>query len=204
MKKLTTVLLVVLGTLVGPQAATAKGPSEAKITGAAIGSGITLKGGGESGGTPLGDLAAASGFFPAVFDTAPDPMRDVPPKGRLGPRYRVTYTVPGPNGVSTIRQDVYPYAEPFPVAYTKPGQTFWDGHKTHGGWYWGATGELKATLVGVGLPRNAPAVASRGGNVSWMVALLVVVALAALALVAGVRRGVTIGPWLRRRSTSTT
>ena len=56
----------------------------------------------------------------------------------------------GPNGISTVVQDVYPYAKT-PVTYMRPNQHFWGGHRTHGGWFVAGPG-LKATLVGPGCP----------------------------------------------------
>jgi uncharacterized protein (TIGR03382 family) len=68
--------------------------------------------------------------------------------------------MPGPNPTpSIIRQYVYPYAKPFPVSYTPPGQMFWDGQKTFGGWYQ-STPDLKQALSEVGLPATPP----RGGS----------------------------------------
>jgi hypothetical protein len=37
----------------------------------------------------------------------------------------------------------------------KPGQKFWDGRKTHGGWY-RASAALKRVLMRAGLPAKAP------------------------------------------------
>ena len=36
-----------------------------------------------------------------------------------------------------------------------PGQSFFDGQRTHGGWFAGSP-TLKATLVSAGLPESAP------------------------------------------------
>ena len=58
------------------------------------------------------------------------------PVGTLGPRYRVTYVVPGPNGIrSRVVQDVYPFAKPTPLTYMRPGQLYWGKRQTLGGWY---------------------------------------------------------------------
>lgn len=82
-------------------------------------------------------------------------MTDKRPAGKLGPRYRIVWTVPGPNGKAKISQDAYPYAQPQPVTYMKPGQVFWDGQHTRGGWYVGDA-QLRASLIAVGVPRSAP------------------------------------------------
>jgi hypothetical protein len=188
MKKSLVVLaaLVLLGF---PPTAWAKGPSQATIAGPGLDRGITLRGDGEMGsGSALGELVDRSGFFPSVFDTSPDPMLKQRPKVELGPRYRVAYVVPGPNGRSTLYQSLYPYAKPYPVSYVAPGQKFWDGQKTHGGWY-AATASLKATLVRDGLPRTSPApsrsavasTSSIGGPLALAGALALVLAAAAAA-----------------------
>jgi hypothetical protein len=176
--------------------ALAKGPSGAKITGPGLdGGGISLKsngGGDPSSGTPLGDLTEFGGFFPATYGQEPDPMLRDRPTGSLGPKYTVEYDVPGPDGdLSTLRQDVYPYAEPGPLTYMKPGQPFFDGEQgTNGGWYV-APQELKTRLVEAGLPRTAPGGGSPDGWLpSWGATTAIVVALlvAGLALAAHRRR----------------
>lgn len=174
--------------------ALAKGPAEAKISGPGIkGGGINLKsGGGDPGaGTPLGVLTEDGGFFPAAYGQIPNPMMPNRPRGDLGPKYEVAYRVPGPDGkTATLRQDLYPYADGGPVTYMKPGQPFFGGMSTHGGWYVGSN-ELKSQLVGVGLPRSAPSGGSSDGWTppwSLLTGLAVALALAATAFVAIRRR----------------
>lgn len=161
--------------------ASAKGPSSASLTGPGLGGPVPVRGEGEMGpGTPLGSLVQFGGFFPQVFGQVPDSTTRTRPAGDLGPRYLVTYRVPGPNGVSRIVQDVYPYAKASSVTYMRPGQPFWDGMRTHGGWFVSGAG-LKAALVASGLPESEPgsgrsfpwAWASAGGLV-LLVLLLVV------------------------------
>ena len=135
-----------------PATALAKGPSGASMSGPGDGGGITFTGDGESGGTPLGDLTQQAGFFPAAFGQQPDPMLPSRPKGDLGPKYTITYTVPGPNNeLDKLRQDVYPYAPNGPVTYMEPGQKFFGTEQTRGGWFQ-ADPQLKETLVSAGLP----------------------------------------------------
>ena len=99
------------------------------------------------------DLADAAGFFPAAFGQTPSPMTASAPKGNLGPKYSIEYTVPGPDGGNqTIRQDAYPYATPYSVTYMKAGQAIFD-MKTHGGWF--TDSRLKEVLVAHGLPKTA-------------------------------------------------
>jgi hypothetical protein len=148
-------LLLAAIALVIPTTAVAKGPSGASIDGPGIGGGITFSGGGEYGGTPLGTLTEQAGFFPAMFGQTPDPMQKDRPQGDLGPKYTITWAVPGPNGqTDRLHQDVYPYATP-PVTYMQPGLEFFGDMKTRGGWFRSEEG-LKQTLVSAGLPKSAP------------------------------------------------
>jgi hypothetical protein len=111
-------------------------------------------------------IAEDSGFFPAVFLTTPNPMLSERPDGELGPRYTIVYVMPGPSGVvDEIRQDVYPYATPSLVSYTKPGQPYFGTERTVGGWYV-AGPTLKDDLVAVGLRATAPPAADDAGRIS--------------------------------------
>ena len=131
----------------------------------------------------------SAGFFAAVFAQTPDPMLDERPAGSLGPRYTVTYVMPGPdNQRSELVQDVYPYAEPDPVTYTEPDQRYWTTERTRGGWYVASFEPLKEQLVAAGLPATPPAVDSDGGGgdeFPWViVGVLAALGVAALTLVA--------------------
>jgi len=165
--------------------ALAKGASEATITGPGLGDGITLAG--ESiGGEQLMRLADAAGFFPALFGTSPNPMRTARPAGALGPRYTITYQLPGPEGgqMDEVRQDLYPYAKPEAVTYVKSGEPYWATEKTVGGWYV-ASSILKEQLVELGLPQLPPA-DDGGSGIPWPLlgaGALILVALAGIALV---------------------
>jgi len=171
-----------LAALVATAPAAAKGPSTASLTGPGLDHALPVKGQGEGGsGTPLGSLVMVGGFFPQVFLETPDPTTRTRPAGDLGPRYRVMYRVPGPNGTSTLVQDVYPYAET-PVTYMSPGLHFWGTNRTHGGWFVAAAG-LKAALVKAGLPESPPPARGASFPWGWMVAgVLAVVVLLALTL----------------------
>lgn len=136
--------------------ASAKGPTEARITGPGLGEPIVLSGYGESGdSSPLAVLTMKGGFFPATFGEVPDPMLPEKPPGELGPRYSVTYTVPGPTSEAHIEQLLFPYAEPGPVLYTPADQPIFEGARTRGGWFRAAP-RLRAALVRAGLPETAP------------------------------------------------
>jgi hypothetical protein len=180
MKRLSVLALAALTALAVSSAALGKGATQATISGPGLKKGgLVLKsdsGGDPSSGSRLGQLAEAAGFFPAVFNQSPDPMLRVRPKGSLGPKYTVEYVLPGPNNTtSTIRQDLYPYAKPYALSYTKPGQRFWDrGQTTHGGWFL-ATSALRTTL---GLPEQAPATGGDDGSgwLRWVAAAITIAA----------------------------
>jgi hypothetical protein len=191
MKRLTLFAAAsALAALLVPTAMFGKGASEATLTGPGLGKGITLAGEGSPDGGTLMRLAESAGFFPAVFRTTPNPMLTKRPKGTLGPKYRITYTMPGPeNDVSTLTQDLYPYATPNPVSYVKPGQRFFGDQKTLGGWFVG-NAFLKRQLVGVGLPETPPS--GGGSDGPWILLTAVAAAVAAFAAFLSVVR-------LRRR-----
>jgi hypothetical protein len=161
-------------------AAPAKEPSSATIAGPGLTGAIALAGDGESPGTPLGRLAEAAGFAPAVFGHRdPDPMLSRPPEGDLGPRYEITYVMRGPNGTRRIDQDVYPYATPVPLTYMRPGQSIPAyGWRTYGGWY-KAGPALKDALVAAGLPARVP---PPNRSLPWRGVLLAAVAAFVLML----------------------
>src|SRR5438105_9812890 len=157
MTRSTTIALAALAAaLVLPAGAAAKGASKASLQGPNVKQAIVIPGDGESGGTPLGNIAQDTYFFPAVYGGQQSGSTvATPPKGDLGPRYRITYVLPGPNGTkSLIHQDVYPYAAAGATAYTPSGQLFWGTQRTHGGWHVGGPA-LKADLIGLGLPAKA-------------------------------------------------
>jgi hypothetical protein len=123
----------------------------------------------------------------------PDLMLRTRPRVDLGPRYTVTYVIPGLHGeVARVIQDLYPYAKlrPAPsiapgqtVTYTAPEQHTFGTEKTRGGWYI-ATPYLRDNLVAAGLPASAPA-AGGGSEVlgtlfGTLAALGLVLTLAAL------------------------
>ena len=154
MKRLTVLCIALLAlTLAG--SALAKGPSEATITGPGLDSGLAIHGVGEGDvSTDLGLLVSDSGFFPQVFGQSPTPLLRSKPTD-LGPRYTVTYTVPGGATDSKLEQELYPYAAGALATYMRPGQRFWDTQSTLGGWYRG-TPQLKTMLVRAGLPPSPP------------------------------------------------
>ena len=180
------ICVAVVSVVVAAPSAFAKGATQATINGPGLKKGgLVLRsdnGGDPTSGSRLGRLADAAGFFPAVFDQAPDPMLRERPKGSLGPKYTAEYVLPDPNGsASTIRQDLYPYAKPYALSYTKPGQHFFArGQGTHGGWFM-TTSAVRTVL---GLPAQPPE-ASPGDGSGWLrwVAIAITIA-AGLALLA--------------------
>jgi hypothetical protein len=173
-----SLLILALAALLLPALAVAKGPSAASISGPGLSEPLLVTGLGDESG-----LVGQTGFFAATFGQSPDPMSKTRPKGDLGPRYTIRYTVPGPtNTNAVIRQDVYPYAEGGPVLYMKPGQPFFETERTHGGWY-RANASLKRTLVGLGLPTSTPADKSRTVSTAGLAAGAFAAVAAGLVLV---------------------
>ena len=168
--------------LLFPAAATAKGPSAATISGPGLAHALALDGFGEGESTsPLGILVTETGFFPQAFEQTPASTTRARPADRLGPRYDVIYKVPGPDGDSTLRQALYPYAVNGPASYMAPGQKLWSSQSVPGGWYRGTT-TLKSMLVKQGLPATAPATRARAHGSTVAVAAGAGIALAAGAL----------------------
>jgi hypothetical protein len=180
-------LVAVLAGLTTAATAQAKGPIGGTIAGPGIGDGISL-----GSAVDLGRFAQEAGFFPALFRPTPDPILDHRPEGDLGPRYTVTYHLPGPNGAQDeIRQDLYPYATGGPVLYTAPGQRFFETRTTRGGWFQ-ASPTLRDKLIRAGLPPTAPGSSAGDGigmNDFWLPASVAfVLALIGLAAVLTRRR----------------
>lgn len=179
--------LVVAATLAAalalPSLAAAKGPESASISGAGVRS-LVVHGQGEMGpGTPLGTLVDLGGYFSQMFGQVPDPTLRARPKGTLGPSYRVTYVVPGPNGVkSRVVQELYPYARPVPLTHMQPGQVFWGNQTTYGGWF-RASADLERMLVRTGLPVSPPPTSAgfwSPGAIGGLASALVLLAVAAV------------------------
>ena len=168
--------------LLFPAAAVAKGPSAATISGPGLSHAITIEGFGEGDSTsPLGILVTETGFFPQAFEQTPSSTTRSRPTDRLGPRYDVKYTVPGPNGDSTLRQTLYPYALNGPASHMAGGQKLWGTQSVPGGWYRG-TATLKGMLVKEWLPATAPATRARASGRTGALAAGAGVAFAAGAL----------------------
>jgi hypothetical protein len=200
--------------------ALAKGPSQARITGPGLAHAIVVSGNGEPG--MLGKLATLAGqtsLFTVMFGaggSVPAPVRPRTPwppwpRASLGPRYTVTYTVPGVTPqpgeqFGRIRQDLYPLAAGGPVIYTPPGQAGFGQQLQVTGWL-RASSQLTRTLAQLGVPLRPgthtarqtrlrpgthPAAAQQAGSrtPAWLIASTAVIAAAAIA-------GTAL--WLRHR-----
>src|SRR3954453_20742232 len=137
-----------LAALVLPAAAQAKGPTEGSISGPGFAKVVKVA-------NDDGNLTQQSGFFPPAFGQSPDPLLHARPAGKLGPRYKIVWTVPNGEGTSfRIHQDLYPYAQDGAVTYMKPGRRIFETRPRGG---WSRTADLPRTLVALGLPASAPA-----------------------------------------------
>jgi hypothetical protein len=200
--------------------ALAKGPSQASITGPALVRAIVVSGNGEPGeqGT-LAALAGQAGLFTALFgpdasvpDQTPASLRTPPPKASLGPRYTVTYTVPGVTPqpgeqYGRVRQDLCPGAAGGPVICTPPGQHGFGMPLQVTGWL-RATPQLTRTLAQPGVPLRQgtratpqtrpsaahPAVTHQTGSriLAWLIAAAAAAALAGTALQRHHRKPATV------------
>jgi hypothetical protein len=162
------VVLVAFAFAVLASPALAKGPSEVSIEGPGLSEPIMIELGelGLRPGSPLMEFSENVGFFDVVFRGS----RAERPAGDLGPRYLVTYLVPGPEGEEfVLEQDLYPYAEAGPVSYLAPGQQVY-ARNTAGGWFVGGA-ELKDMLMVVGLPATPPS-APDSQDFPWILVVL--------------------------------
>jgi hypothetical protein len=146
----------------------AKGATQASITGPGLARPVTVSAQGEAlpgQGDTLSRLAEQTGLFTVLFGPGsgmpdePSPLRTPPAAASLGPKYTVTYTVPGvtpepgqANG--QIRQYLYPRAAGGPVIYTPPGQQGFGQPLQATGWL-RSTPQLTATLTRLGVPAGA-------------------------------------------------
>ena len=148
--------------------ALAKGATQASITGPALARPVTISAQGEAlpgQGDTLSSLAGQTGLYLVLFGPGngtpggPSPLRTPPAAASLGPKYTVTYTVPGVTAEpgqadGQIRQDLYPRAAGGPVIYTLPGQQGFGQPLQATGWLRG-TPQLTATLTRLGVPAGA-------------------------------------------------
>lgn len=204
--------------------ALAKGATRASITGPGLAHPVTVSAQGEAlpgQGDTLSSLAEQTGLFTVLFGPGsstpdePSPLRTPPAAASLGPKYTLTYTVPGvtPEPGQTdgqIRQYLYPRAAGGPVIYTLPGQQGFGQPLQATGWLRG-TPQLTATLTRLGVPASAslpsapgsaasvpaapaPAAAPKPDDTTAPAWLIATIASAVAIAIAGTAL------WLRRRS----
>jgi hypothetical protein len=144
-----TVGAVLLGTAAP---ALAKGADQATIAGPGLTRTIVVGGSGEPGqGTSLSDLAEGSGLFDAMFNDDAATLTAAAPTAALGPRYTMTFRVPGGAKPAMIRQDLYPAAAGGPVTFTPPGQKVFDTNPVASGWFRAPDG-FGTLLTKLGVP----------------------------------------------------
>jgi hypothetical protein len=164
--------------------ALAKGTTQASITGPGLARPVTVSVAAGSEALPgqgdaLSSLADQTGLFTVLFGPSigdihmpdePSRLRTPPAAATLGPKYTVTYTVPGithaPGQASDqIRQDLYPRAAGGPVIYTLPGQQGFGQPLQATGWLRG-TPRLTATLTRLGVPAGSSLPSAPGSAAS--------------------------------------
>jgi hypothetical protein len=113
--------------------ASAKGAWTATLSGPGLDAPVVI---GSKAGRDVNRVANLSGMYSTLFETQPDLTLDDEPEGDLGPRFEIAYDFRAPDiEGSVVRQDVYPYARPYPVTYVEPGQRVFDQAESYGGWY---------------------------------------------------------------------
>jgi hypothetical protein len=159
--------------------ALAKGATRASITGPGLARPITVSAQGEAlpgQGDTLSSLAEQTGLFTVLFGRGsgtpdePSALRTPPAAASLGPKYTLTYTVPGVTSEpgqtdGRIRQDLYPRAAGGPVIYTQPGQQGFGQPLQATGWLRG-TPQLTPTLTRLGVPAGAALPSAPGSAAS--------------------------------------
>ena len=148
-------LLALVLLLVTAPAALAKGANALRITGPGIGKPISLRGLGEPGTEGmLAEISDRAGLFAVMFGDGGGRLSTERPAGDLGPRYTITWSVPGDGGTYTVIEDLYPWAAAGPYTYAKPGQRLWGGQPFIGGWF-RARSVLLTSLEEVGFPSRS-------------------------------------------------
>jgi hypothetical protein len=173
------VALALVVALAGP--AQAKGIQSATISGPGLDEPIEFSPPDGDGG----DLAALTAVWEAMPGQPQTPVfMEEAPTGQLGPRYRITWRLlTGPDEVTAIRQDVYPYAYGGPLVHTPAGQQIF-GQSTPGGWR-DAPVALSDRLRALGVPEAGAVSASSAGGTQWPAVFMVAAGALALAGVGG-------------------
>jgi hypothetical protein len=133
--RILVVAAVVVAVALVPATAWAKGAKNVTITGPGLKKPVHVENTPGPKIVAVNRLAQATGLYYAAFQTTPNPMTDVRPAGKLGPRYRAVYELyASEDKVVTIRQDLYPFATAGFVSHTPSGQRVFD-RTAPGGWY---------------------------------------------------------------------
>lgn len=167
--------------------ASAAGPRELRISGDCLQPALQVAF--TPSGVDVMELAVALGawFTAAAEDVVP--LAADPPRGDLGEPYAVDWVFPTDNGdgVTVIRQTLYPYAEEGAIVHTPPGQEI---DPVAVGWY-EAPRELYPLLFELGFPQARAETCRSGDNdglpIAIGVGLLVIASVA--AFMAGHRMG---------------
>ena len=175
---------VLLALLAAP--AHAKGPTSFTIAGPGLDEPLRAAALAQRNPTSYWRLVEQLGFFVSAMEPSSPARLAEPPRGTLGPKYRIRWLVPIPGSPLVIRQDLYPYAAAGPVTYMAPGQALFD-RETPGGWY-RADAPAKAALVARGLPAAPVRADPAGDRERWPAALAAGVGVAGAAAFLALRR----------------
>lgn len=146
-RRLVLLLTLALVLVFQVPAAHAKGPAGGWIEGAGFDGVVNISQPGELGqGTPVSKLVEVIGFFDLAFGESKLVLDEQPTKLLGDSIVTITWDM---LERSTITQHIYLDAEGGPVTHIAPGQTFWDGWETVGGWMV-VTGDLATPLIALG------------------------------------------------------
>ncbi|MDX3104769.1 hypothetical protein ACIBO5_45385 [Nonomuraea angiospora] len=167
--RLLAILLTTLAVAAAP--ARAKEPDSATISGPGLSKPIEVAPTEPRLDTALDLLRQDAAISAVLIAEIPGSFAAQAPAAELGPRYRLAWHLPEDG--SEVVQELYPYAAAGPVLHT-PSQP----HVVRSGWHQ-ARGSLKDTLIGLGLPEEAPG----AGPPAWALGGAALLAGAVLLLV---------------------
>lgn len=132
-------------------AAHAKGPAGGFLEGAGVDGVINVAQPGELGqGTPMSRLVEVIGFFDLTFGESKLVLVDQPTENLGDSVITITWDM---LERSSITQHIYLDAGGGPITHIAPGQSFWDGWETVGGWMI-VTGDLATPLIELGVDES--------------------------------------------------
>ncbi len=150
-RRIVLLLAVALVVVLQVPAAHAKGPAGGLIEGAGVDGVINVAQPGELGqGTPMSRLVEVVGFFDLTFGESKKVLTEQPTKFLGKCLITITWDM---TERSSITQHIYLDAVGGPVTHVAPGQTFWDGWETVGGWMV-VTGDLATPLIELGVDES--------------------------------------------------